>query len=63
MPDASPYLEAAYAVFAVLIATYVAIIAYRMRNTARERRELEAELAARTGDRLSADEQRELERV
>jgi hypothetical protein len=59
MPDASPYIEAAYAVFVVLLATYVGIITYRMRNTARERRRLEAELAART----TTQPDRELERV
>ena len=61
MPDASPYLEAAYAVFVALIVIYVAIIVYRMRNTARERRRLEAELAERRADRTEPE--RELERV
>ena len=48
MPSSSPYLELAYAVFVVLVAVYVGIIAVRMRRTARERRALEAELAAQT---------------
>ena len=60
MPSSSPYLEAAYAVFVILIAIYVGIIAVRMRRTARERRALEAELAAKTApDALERPAERE----
>ena len=62
MPDASPDLEAAYAVFAALLAIYVGIIVYRMRNTARERRSLEAELREQESQTAGAPD-RELERV
>jgi hypothetical protein len=64
MPDASPYIEAAYAVFAALLVIYVAIIVYRMRNTARQRRSLEAELRERAeSDPRGEQHERELERV
>ena len=56
MPDSSPYLEAAYAVFVILLAIYVGIIVYRMRRTARERRELEARLAERERTAAPADD-------
>ena len=56
MPDASPFLEAAYAVFVVLVAVYVAIIAVRLRRTARERRALEAQLAEQARPPASAPE-------
>ena len=61
MPDSSPYLEAAYAVFVLLLVIYVAIITLRVRRTARERRSLEAQLAEREvpGERIAAGRERE----
>ena len=49
MPSSSPYLPLAYGVFVVLLAIYVGIIVFRMRRTARERRNIEAQLAEREG--------------
>jgi hypothetical protein len=58
MPDASPYIEAAYAVFVLLLAIYGGIIALRMRRTARERRALEAELAAQQPAAVATERER-----
>ena len=51
MPDASPYLEAAYLVFLALVLAYVAIMATRLGRLERELTELHRLAARREAER------------